>query len=71
MEKYGKFSEKSIKMTKLTDESPMPYGKYKGIAMANVPADYLLFLYENNKCSFPVRQYINKNIDVIKMEAKK
>lgn len=31
-------------MEKLTDNSPMPWGKHKGTAMANVPAHYLLWL---------------------------
>lgn len=35
----------------LTDESKMPYGVHKDKNMADVPASYLLWLYENNKCS--------------------
>jgi len=31
---------------KLTDESPMPFGKYKGEKMANVPASYLKWIYD-------------------------
>lgn len=52
-------------MDKLTDNSPMPYGKYRGTAMANVPADYLLWLYDNNKCTPPVAKYIDDNMDVL------
>jgi uncharacterized protein (DUF3820 family) len=33
----------------LTDESKMPFGKYKGDQMINVPANYLLFLYNDNE----------------------
>lgn len=31
------------------DKTPMPFGKYKGEAMENVPAGYLLWLYEQMK----------------------
>lgn len=52
----------------LADESIMPYGVHKGKEMANVPASYLLWLYENNKCSGEVREYVKDNLDVIKTE---
>lgn len=52
-------------MSKLTDNSPMPCGKYKGEKMANVPASYLLWLYENNKCSHQVREYIKDNHEAL------
>ena len=61
--------EKEIKM-KLGDESPMPFGKYKGEKMANVPASYLMWLYDNNKCNAEVKEYINDNMDVLKQEIK-
>lgn len=32
--------------TTMTDETPMPFGQYKGRPMGKVPADYLLFLWE-------------------------
>lgn len=44
----------------------MPYGKHKGKAMANVPDDYLLWLYNNDKCTYPVRKYVEMNMDAIK-----
>jgi uncharacterized protein (DUF3820 family) len=52
----------------LTDESKMPFGVHKGKNMADVPASYLLWLYENNKCSGEVKEYIKDNLDVIKVE---
>lgn len=55
----------------MDDNSIMPYGKYKGEKMINVPADYLLWLYENNKCSGEVRHYIEENMDVISVEIKR
>ena len=56
---------------KLTDESLMPLGKYKGEKMANVPASYLIWLYDENKCNRNVREYIDDNLDVIQEEIKR
>lgn len=53
----------------LTDESLMPWGKYKGYQMINVPAKYLLYMYENNKCYGSVKDYIEDNLDFIKKGA--
>ena len=50
----------------MTDESLMPWGAHKGKQMADVPPAYLLWLYENQKCSGEVKQYIRENLDVIK-----
>lgn len=58
-------------MTNLTDESLMPWGKYKGDKMENVPASYLLWCYESGKCSKDVKDYIKDNIDVLNSEVKK
>lgn len=52
----------------LTDKDPMPYGKHKGVAMANVPADYLLWLKKENKASDSVLAYINDSIEFLKSE---
>lgn len=55
----------------LTDESPMPFGKFKGEKMANVPASYLMWLYDNGKCSGNVKEYIENNMDVLQIEIKR
>lgn len=55
----------------MNDNSVMPFGKYKGEKMANVPADYLLWLYENNKCYGEIKQYIKDNLEVIRTEIKR
>lgn len=52
----------------MDDNSLMPFGKYKGEKMANVPPEYLLWIYENSKCTPKVAFYINRNLDVIKSE---
>jgi len=58
-------------MAELTDESLMPWGKYKGDKMINVPASYLVWLYENNKCDRLVKEYIKDNYDVLMNEINK
>jgi uncharacterized protein (DUF3820 family) len=55
----------------LNDNSPMPFGKYKGQKMENVPASYLLWLYDENKCNREVRDYIKDNLDVLEDEIKR
>ena len=55
----------------LTDNDKMPWGAHKGKAMINVPASYLIWLYENNKCSGDVKKYIEDNMQVLKSEIKK
>ena len=52
----------------MTDESVMPIGKYKGEKMANIPALYLLWLYENANIYGEIKKYIEDNLDVIKSE---
>lgn len=49
----------------------MPFGKYQGTEMENVPASYLIWLYDNNKCNKEVKEYIEDNMDVLKMEINK
>jgi uncharacterized protein (DUF3820 family) len=55
----------------LTDESLMPYGKYKGLQMIKVPANHLIWLYENNRCSVEVKEYVLDNLEVLKDEIKR
>ena len=53
----------------MTDESLMPWGKYKGEKIANVPASYLLWLYDNQKCTGEIKLYIRNNLEGLKQEA--
>lgn len=55
----------------LNDDSLMPYGVHKGEKMANVPATYLMWLYNENKCNKDVRDYIDDNLDVLEKEVKR
>lgn len=48
-----------------TDDTIMPFGKYKGIKLGEVPADYLLFIYnefEDLHSNFKKYLRINKHI---------
>lgn len=55
----------------LTDNSPMPYGKHKGKQMIDVPADYLLWLYDNGKCNGEVKAYVIDNHEVLVAQEKR
>ena len=56
----------------------MPYGLHKGKKMANVPADYLLWMYHEHiegvslvNMSYSnklLKGYIEENLDVLKQE---
>lgn len=59
---------------KFTDDSVMPWGKYQGEKMSNVPDSYLLWLWTdgqkfraNNRALFA---YIEDNLDAIKSNIK-
>ena len=45
-------------MSCLADDTPMPYGKYRGVPMKDVPKDYLLYMYEAGRCNNALRNYI-------------
>ncbi|MCK5614199.1 DUF3820 family protein [Candidatus Pacearchaeota archaeon] len=56
----------------LVDNSPMPWGKHKGKLMANIPAHYFIFLWDNKMCGKgPVRLYISDNLDDLRKKASK
>ena len=52
----------------ITDESLMPFGKHKGVPMVEVPAGYLIYLYDNNYCKGEVQAYILENLNVLRVE---
>lgn len=55
----------------LQDTDPMPFGKYKGTPMKEVPAYYLLWLWDNDRMSPSVEHYIEQNLEVLEAEAEK
>lgn len=57
----------------LTDQSPMPFGKYKDEPMEKVPARYLHWLWENGMAqksqgSDRVGDYIRDNMTALQKE---
>lgn len=55
----------------MTDKSIMPFGKWKGKTLANVPAQYLMWLYTENKCYGELKAYIKDNLDALKTELRR
>ncbi len=54
----------------MNDQTLMPYGKHEGVAMANVPAAYLIYIYDTHKCDPVVRKYIHDNYQDLQAEVK-
>jgi len=56
----------------VTDETIIPFGAHAGKAMVNVPASYLLWMYENKKLEYADRlgfkKYVEENIEALKKE---
>lgn len=57
-------------MTEINDKSLMPFGAHKGKAMINVPADYLIYIYDNYDLHSNLKKYIKSNMYVLKKETK-
>ncbi len=55
-------------MEELIDDSLMPYGQYQGRKMIDVPASYLIWLYDNGKCSPQVQKYVKDSYDALIQE---
>ena len=54
----------------LTDNDEMPWGKHAGTKMQDVPASYLIYLFENRLCHGEVLAYIEENMEVLRMQVK-
>lgn len=57
-------------MNKLNDDSPMPFGAYKGKLMQDVPVGYLHWFYTLGNGFPEVKDYIERNLAALKMENK-
>lgn len=58
-------------MNKLTDKSLMPFGKYQGKILQEVPANYLLWMLNQlwARQQWPlIIEYIRANKDVLELE---
>lgn len=54
----------------LTDRSLIWFGKYKGYALANIPAEYLLWIYDNLKIREDLKRYIDDHRKILQQEKK-
>lgn len=52
----------------MNDESIMPFGVHQCKKLEDVPAKYLIWLYDNNKCSGVLKEYIKDNLEVLYKE---
>jgi hypothetical protein len=48
----------------------MPFGIHKGKKLANIPADYLMWCYRNDRMNAPLKLYIEENKGFLEMEEK-
>ncbi len=62
-------------MIDLQDTDKMPWGKYKGVSMQDVPASYLHWLWTNERDPMsrkskvdPVAAYIERNMAALQQE---
>ena len=55
-----------------TDQTPFPFGKHKGKAMANMPAEYLIWCYGKvTNLEQGIKDYINANMQGLQQEMAK
>jgi hypothetical protein len=58
------------------DEDIIPFGKHRGKKLANVPAHYLVWFWENAKikqldrAGYKVFKYVDENIEDLRKEAR-
>lgn len=50
------------------DYDLMPFGKYKGLKLIEVPAEYLLEIYKNGKATGELKEYIEDYEDALNLE---
>ena len=60
-------------MQVLQDDSPMPWGKHKGMPMVDVPASYLFWLWserglERQTTTDAVANYISRNLATLELD---
>ena len=54
----------------MDDNSLMPFGEHEGKKLANVPAHYLIWLFDNDRAG-RVKRYIENNLDALREEVKR
>jgi uncharacterized protein (DUF3820 family) len=58
-------------MPKLTDKDLISFGIHKGKQLISVPASYLIWCFDNNKCPKDLRDYIEDNMNVLRDEIRR
>lgn len=64
-------TKKPVKKIEFDDNTPMPWGYYMGVKLIDVPAWYLLNLYNRQQCAGPLLAYIEDNLQALKLEKQK
>lgn len=54
----------------MDDYDLMPFGKYKGYELGDVPAEYLLSILKDGKAKGELKQYIEDVKDILELEMK-
>lgn len=52
-----------------THDTVMSFGKYKGVSLRDVPASYLLWLYDQFPADHPISLYVKRHRDNIDKQA--
>ena len=55
----------------MDDNTIITFGMHKGKKLANVPAGYLLWLYNSGKAKGELKAYIEENKEVLEIELEK
>lgn len=66
--------KKDTVLTVYSDHTPIPFGKYKDRPLKDVPADYLLYLWDKDNGLWrekgdPLHEYIRNNMRALLMDA--
>jgi uncharacterized protein (DUF3820 family) len=55
----------------ISEKIIIPFGKHKGKKLANVPASYLIYLYDEGILKYgTIKDYVKENEDMLREEAK-
>ena len=57
-------------MVHFDDNSKMPFGKYEGYKLANVPPEYFIYILDKGYCFGALKEYIEKNKETLEKEIK-
>ena len=55
----------------MNDNSIMPWGKHEGTKLANVPADYFIYMSDMGWLKGELKQYVEENMDALIKETQR